>query len=83
MLMAATREIILPKEVGENAESSIVMWYKEIGESFEEGETLVEVQTEKVTFEVPAPFSGVLNEIKIQRGETAKVGDVIALASPV
>ncbi|TLP81764.1 lipoyl domain-containing protein [Maribacter sp. ACAM166] len=78
--MAKLSEIILPKELGEDAESSIVLWYKEIGESFEEGETLVEVQTEKVAFEVPAPFSGILKEIKIKRGETAKTGEVIAKA---
>ena len=51
------------------------------GDSFEKGETIVEVQTEKVSFEVPAPFSGVLSEIKTKRGETAKTGQVIAMAT--
>ncbi len=78
--MAELKEIRLPKELGEDAESSIVLWYKDIGESFQEGETLVEVQTEKVAFEVPAPFSGTLVEIKVKRGESAKVGEVIAMA---
>lgn len=79
--MADLRNIILPKELGEGAESSIVMWYKEPGDTFKEGETLVEVQTEKVAFEVPAPFSGTLKEIKVKRGETATVGQVIATAN--
>lgn len=79
--MAAEKEILLPEELGENAESLIVLWYKEPGDSFEKGETMVEVQTEKVAFEVPAPFSGILKEIKVQRGETAKVGQVIAIAT--
>ena len=78
--MAKLKEIVLPEALGEDAESSVVLWYKEIGESFEEGETLVEVQTEKVAFEVPAPFSGTLIEIKVKRGETAKTGAVIAMA---
>ena len=79
--MAELKEILLPEELGEGAESSMVLWFKEIGESFEEGETLVEVQTEKATFEVAAPFSGVLSEIKVKRGESAKVGQVIAMAT--
>lgn len=78
--MSTLREIQLPKELGENSESMVVLWHKDIGDSFEEGETLVEVQTEKVAFEVAAPFSGKLKEIKVNRGETAKVGDVIAIA---
>ena len=41
---------------------------------------MVEVQTDKVAFEVPAPFSGTLIEIKVKRGETAKTGAVIAMA---
>ncbi|WP_339627910.1 biotin/lipoyl-containing protein [uncultured Maribacter sp.] len=78
--MVELKEIVLPEALGEDAESSIVLWYKELGESFEEGETLVEVQTDKVAFEVPAPFSGTLIEIKVKRGETAKTGAVIAMA---
>lgn len=78
--MVEQKEIRLPKELGEEAECLIVLWYKEPGDEFEEGETLVEVQTEKVAFEVPATFSGTLNDIKVKRGETAVVGQVIATA---
>ena len=78
--MSQLKEIVLPKELGEDAESSIVLWYKEPGDTFEEGETLVELLTEKVAFEVPAPFSGTLSEIKVKRGETAKVGQIVATA---
>lgn len=79
--MANLHEIVLPEELGKGKESLIVLWYKEPGESFQKGDTLVEVQTEKVAFEVPAPFTGVLTEIKVHRGETATVGQAIALAS--
>ncbi|MER3317155.1 MAG: lipoyl domain-containing protein [Allomuricauda sp.] len=78
--MAVSKEILLPNELGEDSESMVILWYKDPGDSFQEGETLVEIQTEKVAYEVPAPFSGTLREIKVNRGETAKVGDVIALA---
>ncbi|HSR60904.1 MAG TPA: lipoyl domain-containing protein [Robiginitalea sp.] len=78
--MADTADILLPEELGPNAECVVVLWYKEPGEAFQEGETLVEVQTEKVAYEVPAPFSGTLAEILVQRGETAKTGQAIATA---
>jgi pyruvate/2-oxoglutarate dehydrogenase complex dihydrolipoamide acyltransferase (E2) component len=79
--MPDLQQIVLPEELGKDKESLIVLWYKELGDSFEKGETIVEVQTEKVSFEVPAPFSGVLSEIKTKRGETAKTGQVIAMAT--
>jgi pyruvate/2-oxoglutarate dehydrogenase complex dihydrolipoamide acyltransferase (E2) component len=79
--MSEIKNIVLPEEVGKNAESSIVMWYKEVGDDFEKGENLVEVQTEKVALDIPAPFSGILKEIKVNRGEAATVGDVIAIAT--
>ena len=71
--------MISSQALRENAESSVVLRYKEIGESFEMGETFVEVQTEKVTFEVPASFSGTLIEIKVKSGKTAKTSAVIAI----
>ncbi|MEM6632131.1 MAG: 2-oxo acid dehydrogenase subunit E2 [Bacteroidota bacterium] len=78
--MADLREIVLPAEVGEGAESLVVMWYKEPGDSFEKDEILVEVQTDKAIFEVPAEFDGVLEEIVVNRGEVAAVGQVMAKA---
>ncbi len=81
--MSKLKEIVLPTELGKGTGSLVVLWYKEPGEFFEEGETLVEVQTEKVAFEVPAPFTGVLSEIKVKRGETAITGQVIAIAQVI
>ena len=78
--MSDLKEIILPKELGVGVESLIVFWNKKSGEAFKEGELLVEVQTDKVAFEVAAPFSGTLAEIKVKRGKTAKGGQVIATA---
>ncbi|REE82790.1 biotin-dependent enzyme [Lutibacter oceani] len=79
--MGDLREIVLPKELGETVESLIVFWNKDSGDTFEKDELLLEVQTDKVAYEVPAPFSGVLYEVKVKRGETAKGGQVIATAT--
>jgi len=73
-------DIVLPAEVGEDVESLIVIWYKEPGDTFEENEVLVEVQTDKAVFEVTAEFDGTLQEIVVARGEVAAVGQVMARA---
>jgi len=74
-------DIILPTEVGEEAESLVVMWYKEPGDTFKKDEILVEVQTDKAIFEMPAEFDGVLEEILVKRGEVASIGQVMARAT--
>lgn len=79
--MSELVDIVLPPEVGEGTESLVVLWYKEPGDSFMKEEALLEVQADKATFEVSAPFSGVLEEIKVNRGEVAAVGQVIAVAT--
>lgn len=56
----------------------MVFWYKSEGDRVEKNEVLVEVQTEKATFEVEAPATGLLRKILVHRGETADVGDVLA-----
>ncbi|MEM7485244.1 MAG: dihydrolipoamide acetyltransferase family protein [Bacteroidota bacterium] len=71
-------DVILPKEVGEDVESLVVMWYKEEGDDVEKDEILVEVQTDKAIYELPAPEDGVLTEILVKRGEVAAVGAVMA-----
>jgi 2-oxoglutarate dehydrogenase E2 component (dihydrolipoamide succinyltransferase) len=64
--------------VGESiTEVQIGDWLKSEGEQIEQDETLVMIETDKVTVELPAPVSGVLSEIKVKKGETASVGDVI------
>jgi len=79
--MSELVDIILPSEVGEEAESLVVMWYKEPGDTFKKDEILVEVQTDKAIFEMPAEFDGVLEEILVKRGEVASIGQVMARAT--
>jgi 2-oxoglutarate dehydrogenase complex dihydrolipoamide succinyltransferase (E2) component len=74
-------EIIMP-QIGETvAEGVIVKWLKKPGERVEEGESLVEVETDKAMVEVPSPASGVLVEILAQEGEAVPVEQKIAIIS--
>jgi 2-oxoglutarate dehydrogenase E2 component (dihydrolipoamide succinyltransferase) len=64
--------------VGESiAEVVIGAWRKSVGDTVEKDEDLVELETDKATFELPAPASGVLTQILKKAGETVAIGDVI------
>jgi 2-oxoglutarate dehydrogenase E2 component (dihydrolipoamide succinyltransferase) len=66
-------------EVGESiTEVYIGEWRKSVGDRVEVDEELVELESEKATFDAPAPASGVLAKILKKSGETAEVGEVIA-----
>ena len=66
-------------EMGESVtEGTILEWHKHEGDPVEEGETVVEVSTDKVDAEVPAPASGTITKIRAQADETVKVGQVLA-----
>ncbi|MCM8763700.1 MAG: hypothetical protein NC818_01735 [Candidatus Omnitrophica bacterium] len=72
-------EIILP-ELGEGiTQATISYWYFEEGEHVEEGVDLVELATEKTTFNLPTPCSGILKKIYANVGEIVKVGDLLAI----
>ncbi|HKG75346.1 MAG TPA: 2-oxoglutarate dehydrogenase complex dihydrolipoyllysine-residue succinyltransferase [Aestuariivirgaceae bacterium] len=70
-------EIKVPA-LGESvSEATIARWFKKPGEPVKVDEPLVELETDKVTIEVPAPSGGVLESISAQSGETVKVGAVL------
>src|ERR1700693_6363372 len=70
-------EIRVPA-LGESVtEATIGRWFKKPGEAVAADEPLVELETDKVTVEVPAPASGVLTEISARDGETVRVGAVL------
>ena len=72
-------EITMPR-VGTNMEeATILRWIKVVGDRFSQGEPLYEIETDKVTYEVEAPASGQLLEIRVPEGENAQVGQVVAL----
>ena len=71
-------QITMP-EMGESVtEGTILEWHKNEGDQVEEGETVVEVSTDKVDAEVPAPASGTIAKIHAQVDETVQVGQVLA-----
>jgi 2-oxoglutarate dehydrogenase E2 component (dihydrolipoamide succinyltransferase) len=70
-------EIRVPA-LGESVtEATVGKWFKKPGEPVQADEAICELETEKVTVEVPAPASGVLSDIKVQEGETVAVGTVL------
>ncbi|MFN3916192.1 MAG: dihydrolipoamide acetyltransferase family protein [Flavobacteriales bacterium] len=72
-------EVLLPKMGESVAEATIIKWLKNEGEKIEAEESLLEIATDKVDSEVPAPSSGILIKKLFNEGDVAKVGDVIAL----
>jgi len=70
-------EIHVP-ELGESvADATVGRWLKQVGEAVKSGEALVELETDKINFEVEAEQDGVLESISKGEGETVNVGDVI------
>ncbi|MEU1406198.1 2-oxoglutarate dehydrogenase, E2 component, dihydrolipoamide succinyltransferase [Streptomyces sp. NPDC005728] len=72
-------DVVLPA-LGESVtEGTVTRWLKSVGESVEADEPLLEVSTDKVDTEIPAPASGVLLEIVVAEDETAEVGAKLAV----
>src|SRR5829696_9302829 len=71
-------EITMPA-MGESVSEGVILeWAKQPGDTVEADETIVEISTDKVDAEVPAPAAGTLTEILAEAGETVEVGQVIA-----
>jgi 2-oxoglutarate dehydrogenase E2 component (dihydrolipoamide succinyltransferase) len=66
----------LPESV---SDATLVAWHKKAGEAIKRDENLVDLETDKVVLEVPAPAAGVLKEIRIKDGATVTAGDVLAV----
>src|SRR5882724_1597526 len=60
------------------SEGTVTKWLKNVGDTIEADEPLLEISTDKVDTEVPAPGNGVLSEILVAEGETVEVGTVLA-----
>ena len=74
-------EIRVPS-LGESiVEATVGQWFKQAGDAVSAAEPLVELETDKVTVEVPAPASGVLSEIRVKTGETVPVGALLGAIS--
>lgn len=72
-------KVVLP-ELGEGIDKATVSyWYFQAGEKVNEKDDLVELTTDKATFNLPSPCTGMLSEILFQAGDTVNVGEVLAV----
>ena len=75
-------EITTPTGGESVTEGTILEWSVKVGDRVKDGDTIVEISTDKVDMELPAPASGTITEILAQDGETVTVGQVIARMTP-
>ncbi len=73
-------DVVLP-DLGEDAgeTAKVTFWYFKVGDAVKEGEDLVEMMTDKATFNVPSPASGTLKDIRTPESEDVNVGDVLGV----
>ncbi|HET7306473.1 MAG TPA: 2-oxoglutarate dehydrogenase complex dihydrolipoyllysine-residue succinyltransferase [Gammaproteobacteria bacterium] len=72
-------EVKVPQLPESVSEATLVNWHKKPGDAVKRDENLVDLETDKVVLEVPAPADGVLKEIKAEDGATVGGGDLIAI----
>ncbi len=72
-------ELKMPKMGESISEATILNWLKNVGDSVEEDETILEVATDKVDSEVPSPCNGIITELLFQSNDVVEVGKVIAV----
>ena len=71
-------DIVTPTGGESVTEGTILEWSVKVGDAVKDGDTVVEISTDKVDMELPAPASGTITEILLEEGETVTVGQVIA-----
>ena len=76
-----TNQIIVPS-LGESiTEATVSKWLKQVGESVDSDEPLVELETDKVNVEVPSPLAGTLSSIKVKEGDVVEVGTLLGVVN--
>ena len=73
-----TIEVRVPQLPESVADATLVAWHKKPGDAVNRDENLVDLETDKVVLEVPAPAAGVIKELKVQNGATVTSGQVLA-----
>ncbi len=72
-------DVLMP-QLGETvSEGTVTIWHKQVGDEVEADELLLEIGTDKVEMEIPAPVSGVVTEIRVEAGSTVDVGTTVAV----
>src|SRR5205085_10604609 len=78
----ATVQVVMPQMGDSVSEGTILEWHKSEGDPVSQDETLVEISTDKVDAEVPAPVAGTVVKVFAGEGETVSVGAVLAEIAP-
>src|SRR4051794_13544902 len=78
MAVDTTVEVVMPAMGDSVSEGTILEWHKQEGDHISEDETLVEISTDKVDAEVPAPATGTIVKVPAAEGDTVHVGAVLA-----
>ena len=74
-----TIEVRVPQLPESVADATLVSWHKKPGDAVARDENLVDLETDKVVLEVPAPAAGVLKEIRLGDGTTVTSGQILAV----
>ena len=71
---------VLMPQLGETVtEGTVAHWHKKVGDAVIADEIILDIETDKVSMEIPAPGNGVITEIRVQEGTTVEVGTVLAV----
>jgi pyruvate dehydrogenase E2 component (dihydrolipoamide acetyltransferase) len=71
-------EVRLPSLAEGVDKATVTYCHKSAGDSVKEGDDLIELVTDKATFNMPSPVSGILKEILVSEGDQVKVGQIVA-----
>ena len=76
-----SNQIIVPS-LGESVtEATVSKWLKQVGETVDADEPVVELESDKVNLELPSPISGTLSKISVKEGDIVKVGALLGLVN--
>jgi 2-oxoglutarate dehydrogenase dihydrolipoamide succinyltransferase (E2 component) len=75
-------DVVMPQMGVSVSEGTVTRWLKNVGDTIQADEPLLEISTDKVDTEVPSPGTGVLQEILVQEGETVDVGTLVGRIGP-
>lgn len=81
MAVASSMDVVMPQMGSSVTEGTISRWLKQVGDTVQADETIVEISTDKVDTEVPSPTAGVVMELLVAEGVTVDVGTRIAVLS--
>ena len=81
MAVASSVDVVMPQMGSSVTEGTISRWLKQVGDTVQADETIVEISTDKVDTEVPSPTAGVVMELLVAEGVTVDVGTRIAVLS--